>query len=74
MVDDSAHYPDNRHGFRGLMAEFVDDPDRRGGRVWRRYGRRMMRRLAARCPRCLVADAHALRIRHMHVAYRRRAR
>jgi hypothetical protein len=56
-------------------AEFIqylmyDMPD------WPRrlYGRRMIRRLAAGCAKCLTEDAARSRRHHIHAAYRRRNR
>lgn len=63
-----------RHGMRALVAEYIEDPDRRGGRVHRSYGRRMMRRLATACPHCPAVDRARARVRRMHAAYRRRWR
>jgi hypothetical protein len=60
------------HGYRALVAEFIDDPDTWGGRVHRRYGRAMMRRLAELCVECHFADKDRARIARMHTAYRRR--
>lgn len=60
------------HGSRALVAEFIEDPDYWGGRVRRRYGRRLMHALVQRCIECYFADIDRARLRRMHTAYRRR--
>lgn len=58
------------HGTTDLIQYLIhDDPD-----TYRRYGRRMVRRIAARCPRCVAVDDRQARLTRIRSAYRRRNR
>jgi hypothetical protein len=58
------------HGTMPMIVDLVvEDPD-----TYRRYGRAFIRRMAATCPFCHVADARHARIRRMRSAYGRRSR
>lgn len=64
---------DEPHGTRELAWCLIDDtPAMSNGRVARRCGRAMMRRIAARCDGCMVVDALRAARRRMHSAYSRR--
>ncbi|GGN40467.1 hypothetical protein FHR83_007031 [Actinoplanes campanulatus] len=58
------------HGTRELIRYFIQDqPDTR-----RRYGRRLIRGIAAGCDECQDTDRRDARLSRIRAAYRRRTR
>lgn len=58
------------HGTMPMIVDLVvEDPD-----TYRSYGRAFIRRMAAQCLFCDIADRRRSRVRRMHAAYGRRSR
>lgn len=58
---------DEPHGTIALIRYLIEDvPDT----PRRLYGRRMVRRISAGCPRCQIIDQGRGRLRRIHTAYR----